>query len=98
VDETTGPESRRAAYMPEREFSIVSDELRKLPRHHHGGRPTPEWLERLREGRTIFLPGATHKVTGAYAYTLRKQGYRLHARLTVQDGVAGVVLWVERDR
>jgi hypothetical protein len=86
--------------MPEREFSIVSDELRKLPRARGrgNGRPTPEWLERLREGRTIFLPGATHKVAGAYAYTLRKQGYRLHARLTVQDGVAGLVLWAERDR
>jgi hypothetical protein len=73
----------------EREFEVVSDELRKA----HRGLPTPAWLAAVREGKTIRLAEPLpNGMIGSYSNLLARDSLRLR-RKTI-DG--SQVLWAER--
>lgn len=79
--------------MPERQFTVVDDSLRRAPAP---GRPLAPWSVAVLEGRTVFLTGAARSRVGDSWGTFRRRGFRLLTRVHEQDGVKGVLVWAEK--
>jgi len=66
-------------------------------------RPADKWSNTrspltiaLCDGKTVFVPGATHKFAGGVRTSLARWGFRIVGRQTVRDGVFGLVMWAEK--
>ena len=73
------------------DFQIVSDDLRQVP-------PKTKYqpiLDKLADGKTVFMPGLTQERAASLYNASRRRGMRLHTKATTIKDVDGIVLWSE---
>jgi hypothetical protein len=78
---------------------IVPDELRvTAPANDNNGRPRNPDSIALIEGRTLFIPGASHQQSNRkYGHLRRTQNktFKLRVRSTTIEGQTGTLVWLE---